>query len=111
MSNLPVLDRPSALSRLMNNEALYNQLIQMFISQVNNLPPLQIDVNDNQADLLLAIHSLKGSAGEIGARALHAVLSDVEHTMKHGPEKLTDADFQHINEELTRVMEVIKPNH
>lgn len=111
MSDLPVLDRASALSRLMNNEALYNQLTQMFINQVKNLAPIQLEINDNHADLLLSVHSLKGSAGEIGASALHAVLSSVEHRMKYEPIKVTDSDFQHINEELARLMEVIEPNH
>ncbi|MEG3766048.1 Hpt domain-containing protein [Alteromonas sp. 14N.309.X.WAT.G.H12] len=110
MSDLPVLDKPSALSRLMNNEALYNKLIHIFIEQVSNLPPFQADINNVSSDLLLAVHSLKGSAGEIGASALHGELTRVEHRMKYEPEELTDSDFQQVNEQIARLLDVIDPH-
>ncbi|MBU2976673.1 Hpt domain-containing protein [Alteromonas sp. C1M14] len=111
MSDLPILDKTSALSRLMNNEALYNKLIVMFIGQVNDTKPLLEVQQPHSPDLLLAVHSLKGSAGEIGAKALHALLSQIEHTMKHEPENITASDFNSINEEVSRLLALLGPQH
>lgn len=89
-----VWDKPAALKRLMHNEKLYSKILTLFISQAEQV---KSDISANSLDDLSALHhslhSLKGSAGEVGAVQLYQVLFEAEQKIKQAPETVTEEDI------------------
>src|SRR5262245_37984532 len=68
----PVLDHAEGLRRMRGNEKLYCELASLFLSDVPRLTGLLRDAvaRGSAKDMQYAAHSLKGSASQLGARAV-----------------------------------------
>ncbi|WP_299075200.1 ATP-binding protein [uncultured Paraglaciecola sp.] len=77
-------DKHSALTRLMNNETLLAKICQMFIeSSPSKIEALGQSIkNKNYQEIGKLAHSLKGSAGDLGAVYLHQLFSSMEQLAK-----------------------------
>lgn len=78
--DLPLWDEADALHRLGNNSALLNKIIESFVNNGGN-PLVMLKealTQNNSEDAQLHVHSLKGSAGNIGAMKLQAIAKRLE---------------------------------
>lgn len=69
----------------MNNEALLNKLVDIFLSGAEPLfSELAIAVQNNDYETVrLRSHKLKGQTGEIGAQQLYDTMSKLEQSAKN----------------------------
>jgi PAS domain S-box-containing protein len=77
-------DKQAALTRLMNNEALLSQICQIFMnSSPNKIEALGQSITEKNFEAVIKLtHSLKGSAGDLGAVYLHQLFSSMEQLAK-----------------------------
>ncbi len=82
--SVPIWDKTAALGRLMNNEALLNKLVDIFLSGAEPLfSELAIAVQNNDYETVRQrSHKLKGQTGEIGAQQLYDTMSKLEQSAK-----------------------------
>ncbi|MCE5235133.1 MAG: Hpt domain-containing protein [Clostridiaceae bacterium] len=78
----PEVDREAAVARLAGNEALYDELLQMFFDE-----GLALRLNDilrarGAQDAAFCAHSLKGTAANLGLNGLSAAAAEVEHALR-----------------------------
>jgi signal transduction histidine kinase/DNA-binding response OmpR family regulator len=80
------LDTSIGLSRVLNNQALYLQLLRKFVSgQGQSFPALQTALRQGNAALAERLaHTLKSVAGNIGASGVQALAGDVERLLAAG---------------------------
>jgi CheY-like chemotaxis protein len=73
-------DKQAALTRLMNNEALLSKICQIFMnSSPNKIEALRQSITEKNFEAVIKLtHSLKGSAGDLGAVDLHQLFSSME---------------------------------
>jgi two-component system sensor histidine kinase/response regulator len=78
----PLLDRDEGLARTGGSPALYAELLV----QLGALARKTVGLVEHgtPAERLLAIHSLRGVAGNLGARALHAAATRLEERLRAG---------------------------
>jgi len=117
MDEGPVLD-PAVLSSLRQltppgEPDVLNEVLQLFLEEV----PPRIDRlrnawrSRNIEEVQRSAHSLKGSAGNIGAHRLHAVCAELDHTGKSGELEATaalvdalTAEFDKVETEIRRII-------
>ncbi|AGH43943.1 ATP-binding protein [Paraglaciecola psychrophila] len=77
-------DKQAALTRLMNNEALLYKICQIFMnSSPHKIESLGQAITEKNFDAVIKLtHSLKGSAGDLGAVDLHQLFSSMEQLAK-----------------------------
>ncbi|MGK0305543.1 MAG: PAS domain S-box-containing protein [Gammaproteobacteria bacterium] len=77
-------DKQAALTRLMNNEALLYKICQIFMnSSPHKIESLGQSITERNFDAVIKLtHSLKGSAGDLGAVDLHQLFSSMEQLAK-----------------------------
>ena len=85
----PIWDRDSALRRLLNNETLLNRVLTMFFEQAESrLGEIEnLMAEQKYQDAKVLAHTLKGSAGEVGATRLHFHLGELEKALVNAPEQ------------------------
>jgi PAS domain S-box-containing protein len=79
-----IWDKRAALIRLMNNETLLLRICKIFMeSSPQKIEELGRCITENNAEKTLKLtHSLKGSAGDLGAVDLHRLFSSMEQAAK-----------------------------
>ncbi|MGE0351038.1 response regulator [Hydrogenophaga sp.] len=86
---LPVFDREAALDRLGGDEALLARTLRRMFEEFGSLTaqpwPGASEPGERQA-LASRMHKLKGIAGTVEARALHAAAGALEQLLRHGSE-------------------------
>ena len=96
----------------MNNESLYDKLLTLFAAQINDI---RVKLNQFQEldseTLRLSLHTLKGSAGEIGAEALRCELARVEGIVKAAPDTVSEDDISAVEHEIDRLMGELATHH
>ncbi len=90
---LQSLNRDSLQERLMGDKELIVEVLKVFL---DDAPKQLADMKDalpekNMEKLRDAAHSLKGSAGNIGAERLHSVARQIEKTSGNGDAQKTGA--------------------
>jgi HPt (histidine-containing phosphotransfer) domain-containing protein len=101
-----VLDTADATSRVLGNGALYLRMLRRF-SDDHPAGATPIRAALACADLGLAhrlAHTLKGTAGMIGARRLHGSASVLEHDLRTGGAHAAAAALEQVEEALREVM-------
>ena len=83
--SLPIWDKGAALGRLMNNEALLNKLVDIFLSGAEPIfAELSAAVHNGDYETVRQrSHKLKGQTGEIGAQQLYDTMSKLEQSAKN----------------------------
>ncbi|WP_282145659.1 ATP-binding protein [Alteromonas stellipolaris] len=91
-SDAPVWEKSRALSRLANNQVLFDKICEMFIESVpSKCDEIKAAVNDKDVSKIkLVSHTIKGMAGDIGAVMVQRRFSDIERLAKD--EKLLEID-------------------
>lgn len=79
------IDLPSALDRLMNNPQLLEKVMIMFYQQYRSFEvKLRQSITElNHEETQRALHTLKGSAGNVSAYALADLAAELERHLKH----------------------------
>jgi PAS domain S-box-containing protein len=77
-------DKRAALTRLMNNEELLSKICQIFMdTSPNKIQDLGQCIKEKNFETIIKLsHSLKGSAGDLGAVVLHQLFSSLEQLAK-----------------------------
>jgi len=77
-------DKRAALTRLMNNEELLSKICQIFMDiSPNKIKDLGQCIADKNFETIIKLaHSLKGSAGDLGAVYLHQLFSSMQQLAK-----------------------------
>jgi PAS domain S-box-containing protein len=77
-------DKRAALTRLMNNEELLSKICQIFIdTSPSKIESLGQCIAEKKLETVIKLtHSLKGSAGDLGAVELHQLFSSMEQLAK-----------------------------
>jgi len=81
-----IIDEKSALARLGNRTSLYAKLLKAFHESQREQHAMlsnHIAAGEHEKSLLLA-HSMKSSAGSIGAQQLSQIAADIEKTLRAG---------------------------
>lgn len=88
---LPILDRAEGLRRVAGDERLYGDLVDVFLRDLPRVLGLMDAALATQmpTKLQCAAHSLRGSALQIGARAVAECAAQLETIARRG--NLTDA--------------------
>ncbi|OED41364.1 hypothetical protein ACH42_14265 [Endozoicomonas sp. (ex Bugula neritina AB1)] len=82
--SLPGIDYQAGLSRVMNNQALYEKLLCGFYQDQSG-DFLKLEKSFSQGDwqeARLIVHSIKGASGSLGADSLHLAASQLEHALR-----------------------------
>ena len=108
-----VLDRAEGLRRVRGNEKLYRELVAVFLRDLPRLIGLlQLAVQNRSAkDLHAAAHSLKGSAGHLGASVVVRGAWALETMGQHGDLADMESCWQRLEldlQELTRLLQSIE---
>ena len=79
-----VWDKQSALTRLMSNESLLLKICRIFMdTSPEKIDDLGKSIQDENLSMVIKLtHSLKGSAGDLGAVDLHQLFSSMEQIAK-----------------------------
>jgi two-component system sensor histidine kinase BarA len=100
---LPVLDRVSALKVANGNQQIADELLQLMLKEGE----LEIEmIGQLLAEQSLEVlaekaHRLRGSAAVCGAKALHAVLGEIEKTARHGDTQSLSVLYQRLRQEFS----------
>jgi PAS domain S-box-containing protein len=105
-----VFDRVGALSRLMDDEELMNEVIEGFLmdtpGQIAELRKL-VALGDVKAAGLKA-HLIKGSASSVGGEAMRAVAHEMEQAGKSGDMDVVAAGLEDLEHEFERLREALQ---
>ncbi len=113
---LPGFDLAEGLQRLMGNRALYRKLLANFAAQyAQSAADIRRALDDGDFDRAHAlIHTIKGVAGNLSAKALQAACAALEKRIKHeDPTRPTPADalvtdYEAFREALGRALEAVR---
>jgi PAS domain S-box-containing protein len=96
------LQMDAALQRLDGNSALLRKLLKRFCeTQADSLERVRADLaDDDREGAVRAAHSLKGLAGNIGARALMLNAAELEAQLRHGRDEDAELNLQGLALEL-----------
>ncbi len=89
---MELLDWQDGIARVVNNRTLYVRLLGYFVeTQGNVMDQVKAALAaDNQEEAHNLVHTLKGTAGNLGAKALWAAAEEVNAAMRNGQD-FTDA--------------------
>lgn len=98
---LRVIDTKAGLSTAMGNASLYKELLMRFRHHQKDFKARLEEMmqSTNAKDAIRCTHSLKGLAGNIGAKALQLCASKLEYALAKGgtPEQITATKSQTLN--------------
>jgi HPt (histidine-containing phosphotransfer) domain-containing protein len=111
--NDALLSMTGYLARAGGSEKLLRRLFQVFLS---NLPTMRTRIqtsiaSQDPAAIQHAAHTLRGSAGLIGAQAVTEAARDVEMMAKSGKRDGLEPALDTLDHELTRLAEAIAEFH
>lgn len=108
--SLPGIDVPDGLRRLNNNQLIFEQLLRHFYAnQHNDLSQIQSLLDNGEWQLASErLHSLKGAAGNLGAKDLLQASSALEQIIKAGEGVFDRAVMKPFEREFNRVMTGLK---
>jgi len=104
-----IWDRQQALKRVVGNEELLNQLINMFRSeQPLRLAEMTRMYNGGDINALReAAHNLKGVAGNLGLIAIQKVADRLDQTIRSGATDHCDTLLDELHEETSRLTKLL----
>jgi len=110
LPDLPGIDLPTALARVCGSHESYRKLLLKFAenqADVINQAQAAVESGDHALAIRIA-HTLKGTAGNIGATVLHKKATDLESVLR---EKSIDSQplIAETAAELNRLLSLIKP--
>ncbi|WP_394221315.1 response regulator [Alteromonas gracilis] len=101
---LTFIDKPKAMQTLLNDEALYNELLSDFVALEDELSTLRKAIDEKDYPTIVRItHIYTTSLKYIGANALAELTSSIELTIKHNQHDAMD-DF---NKKLAAMFEAL----
>jgi len=104
-----VWDRTQALNRVMGNETLLSQLIDMFQSEqplrLREMSAMLKDENFNA--LREAAHNLKGVAGNLGLVGIQTASAQMDQDIRQGKHHLCKQRLEEINQETSKFMALV----
>lgn len=110
-SDTPVWDKSRALSRLANNQVLFDKICEMFIeSAPRKCDEIKAAVKDKDVPTIkLLSHTIKGMAGDIGAVLVQSRFSHIERLAKD--EKMLEIDnaLPDAINEVSAILNALKP--
>jgi signal transduction histidine kinase/DNA-binding response OmpR family regulator/HPt (histidine-containing phosphotransfer) domain-containing protein len=107
--NIGALDKVGAIGRLGGNEKLWLQTTCKFYEKYKNLPSSireMIDKNE-QENLQIYMHSLKGLCGTIGANILQGEAYKIEMDIKNG-ETLKNIEYKNLFQSFDALFSILK---
>jgi HPt (histidine-containing phosphotransfer) domain-containing protein len=107
-----IWDRQQALKRVVGNEKLLNQLIDMFRSeQPVRLSEMTQLLDGGRYDALREVaHNLKGVAGNLGLVAIQKVASRLDQDIRTGNTNTAGQLLDELHEETARLTELLEDN-
>ncbi|MGV8836969.1 ATP-binding protein, partial [Cellvibrio sp.] len=100
------IDTARALHNLMSNEALYRRLLERFARERAEFPvQLAALLENNQAEALNQVHSLKSLAGSLGMSQLEIICFNLEQQLHTGEWQQEIVDK--LGDELTAMTELV----
>ncbi|MEK7794932.1 MAG: response regulator, partial [Candidatus Hydrogenedentota bacterium] len=103
-----VFDSKELLDRLDGDEALYGELVVEFLSSLpSDIEDLK-QSGDDLAKFARLAHALKGSAGNMGAKRLSSLASNMESAAKEGDAIKTNELLCRIGDEVERLREALQ---
>jgi two-component system sensor histidine kinase/response regulator len=110
VDSMPGLDIPAALKRLAGNKKLFYRLLGDFV-KTNSSISAQIRDTIKKQDFGKArmfVHTLKGTAGNLGATQVHSISVALEEAIKRNDPDSTEKEIQHLEVELKTVFGSVK---
>ena len=85
----------------------YNELVDTYIRRSLDLKEAIINNKDDIEKLILDVHSLKGSSGTMGAKALFSICEEFESLLRKGKASNKERTIEKISNELNAVHEYL----
>lgn len=114
--NMSYIDQHAGLATAMNNHVLYGELLRRFLQNQAHFYEEFTALRKQQENLLAVhcVHSLKGLAGNIGAKIVEKSAAKLEYALQHNDkEETVEILLKETNEALMSVLseiETIKKN-
>lgn len=105
-----VYDRRDALARIADDEALFNDLLDMFLGDAQGyLDELrQAQAEGNAERLQRAAHTLKGILATFSAMPAHDRALELEQLARKGPAEATQGCLVQLEMEMDRLLRVLR---
>lgn len=106
----PVYDRADALARIADDEALFNELLDMFLGDVEGyLADIrQAIAGGDMAHLQRATHTLKGILATFSATPAQAEAQALEQAARNNQAELAGPGLERLERELARLLPVLR---
>lgn len=108
---LAIWNKEEALERLSNNEGLLKKVVQAFLVDAPKILDALKDAVETQDtdNVRLQAHSIKGSAGNVGAQLLQHIAKTVEFAAKEGDSEGYRAAMSTLESVMMETLESLKP--
>jgi two-component system, sensor histidine kinase and response regulator len=110
LSEIAGLDVADGLNRVAGNRKLYRSLLGQFVEQqADTVSAVRASLaREDFASAERLIHTLKGVAGNLGAKALSGLAAEIERSLRDRNARSLEAGLSGIATELARLMEAIR---
>ena len=107
---VPVFDHATVMARLDGDEALFNEVIQLFLEDCPaQLTVIKAAIDSGDADgLRMAAHTLKGAAGNMSAKKLFEAAQTLERLGAAGRLEAARAAWRTLSAEAVQVMDTLR---
>jgi len=104
--DIPGIDKEDGLKRVRNNRTLYRNLLQKFMTNHREFTAeLKQALSGDDSEIAeRMVHTLKGVAGNIGAKALFELCSDLNDKLKKGRPVDQEAELEKIDQLLAPML-------
>lgn len=112
LPDFPGIDNQTGLTMTGGKPEFFIKMLTKFANSYAEAPEeikKMLASNDMNGAVIKA-HSIKGVAGTLGAKGLHALAADVESALKNDPQNLDEDMYGKFAAELSKVIEGIKAN-
>lgn len=112
LPDFPGIDNQTGLTMTGGKPEFFLKMLGKFANSYANAAEdiTQMLTDSDFESAVIKAHSIKGVAGTLGAKQLHAIAGDLEAALKNDPQNVDAALFDAFSKELTLVTEGIKAN-
>ena len=112
LPDFPGIDNQTGLTMTGGKPEFFIKMLTKFANSYVEAPAeiKQMLADGDIESAVIKAHSIKGVAGTLGAKGLHAFAADVETALKNDPQNVDEDMYGKFSAELTKVIEGIKAN-
>ena len=111
ISDAKEINYKEGLMRFSNNEAMYRKYLFKYAMDTSFENALLAKQNNNKEELFKAMHTLKGTSGNLSMNLLYIACEQYVNAFRAGKIEQLDALFEAIAVEHNKILNVLKESH